>query len=295
MTVATLPIEAEDASAGGRAGSARTLRWRLLRSPTAVVGLSLIAFWVLLALAAPVLPLYPPNDQDFMSMAAPAPSAAHWLGTDFLGRDLLSRLIYGARLVLTVAPLAVGTAMIVGIMIGMLAGYYGGIVDLVIGRISDVILAFPVIVLYVILIAKVGPSVLNIVIATTIASAPGIGRIVRGLVLELKFQGYVAAARLRAESTLHIMFVEILPNCRGPLIVDGCLRLGYTIITIGILGFLGLGLPPPAPDWGGMIRETTSMINVWPHMSLIPSAAIVSLVLGFNLLADGIREATKPR
>jgi len=157
-----------------------------------------------------------------------------------------------------------------------------------------VILAFPVLILYVILIANIGPSVINIIVATTIASAPGIGRIVRGLVLDLKEREYVAAARLRAESTLYIMIVELLPNCRGPLIVDACLRIGYTIITIGILGFLGLGLPPPNPDWGGMVRETTTVINVWPLMSIAPSVAIVSLVLGFNLLADGMREAWKP-
>lgn len=268
---------------------------RVLRSKTALVGIALVSLWIVLAILAPVLPLIPPNAQDFAAMAAPTPSAVHWFGTDILGRDLFSRLIFGSRTVLAVAPLAVASATLVGIAIGMLAGYCGGYVDMLIGRLSDIVLAFPVIVLYVILIANVGPSVLNIVIATTIASAPGIGRIVRGLVLEMKLQGYVAAAKLRGESTLHIMVVELLPNCRGPLIVDACLRLGYTIITIGILGFLGLGLPPPTPDWGSMIRETTTVINVWPHMSLIPSVAVVSLVLGFNLLADGIREGTKRR
>jgi peptide/nickel transport system permease protein len=267
---------------------------RLLRSRTAVVGLFLILFWVVLAALAPVLPIQSPTDQDVMAMADPNPSAAHWLGTDILGRDTLSRLIFGARTVLVVAPLSVAVAMMVGIVLGMLAGYFGGIVDTLVSRLSDVILAFPVLVLYVILIANIGPSVLNIIIATTIASAPGIGRIVRGLVLDLKEREYVAAARLRAESTLYIMIVELLPNCRGPLIVDACLRIGYTIITIGILGFLGLGLPPPNPDWGGMVRETTTVINVWPMMSIAPSVAIVSLVLGFNLLADGMREAFKP-
>jgi peptide/nickel transport system permease protein len=176
----------------------------------------------------------------------------------------------------------------------MFAGYYGGWIDAVISRFSDIVLAFPVLILYVILIANIGPSVLNIVIATTIASAPGIGRITRGLVLGLKQQEYIAAARLRAESTLYIMVVELLPNCRSMLIVDACLRIGYTIITIGILGFLGLGLPPPNPDWGGMVKESTTVLNVWPLMSLAPSIAIVSLVLGFNLLADGLREAWKP-
>ncbi|WP_413992705.1 ABC transporter permease [Labrys okinawensis] len=273
----------------------RTSGWlRIFRSRTAVIGLVLILFWVVLAILAPVLPIPSPTDQDVMAIADPTPSASHWLGTDILGRDTLSRLIFGARTVLVVAPLSVAVALTVGIIIGMLSGYFGGLVDTLVSRLSDVILAFPVLVLYVILIANIGPSVLNIVIATTIASAPGIGRIVRGLVLDLKEREYVAAARLRAESTLYIMIVELLPNCRGPLIVDACLRLGYTIITIGILGFLGLGLPPPNPDWGGMVRETTTVINVWPLMSVAPSVAIVSLVLGFNLLADGMREAFKP-
>src|SRR4029079_8608755 len=259
---------------------------RILRSRTAMIGLFIVAFWVLAALLAPVLPLYSPTEQDVMAMADPTPSATHWLGTDILGRDQLSRLIFGARAVLTVAPLSVAVAMIVGIAMGMLAGYYGGWIDVVISRISDVILAFPVLVLYVILIANIGPSIINIVIATTIASAPGIGRITRGLVLGLKHQEYIAAARLRGESTLLIMLVELLPNSRGMLIVDSCLRIGYTIITIGILGFLGLGLPPPNPDWGGMVKESTTVLNVWPLMSLFPAFAIVSLVLGFNLLAS---------
>jgi ABC-type dipeptide/oligopeptide/nickel transport system permease subunit len=274
---------------------AEPTKWlQVFKSPTAVVGLFLVTFWIAAALLAPALPLPSPTDSDVMAMADPTPSAAHWLGTDILGRDLLARLIFGARTVLLVAPLSVVVAMTVGIAMGMVAGYYGGWIDTVISRVSDIILAFPVLVLYVILIANIGPSVFNIVIATTIASAPGIGRITRGLVLGLKEQEYIAAARLRDESTLYIMLVELLPNCRSMLIVDACLRIGYTIITIGILGFLGLGLPPPNPDWGGMVKESTTVLNVWPLMSLAPSFAIVSLVLGFNLLADGLREAWKP-
>ena len=272
----------------------RRKRKLLFRSRTAAIGLFLVSFWVLAALFAPVLPLASPTQQDALALADPTPSAKHVLGTDLLGRDVLSRLIYGARTVLTVAPLSVAVAMLVGITIGMLAGYYGGWIDLLISRISDILLAFPVVVLYVILIANIGPSILNIVIATTIASAPGIGRITRSLVLGLKQQEYIAAAKLRGENALYIMVVELLPNCRGMLIVDACLRIGYTIITIGILGFLGLGLPPPNPDWGGMVKESTTVLNVWPLMSLVPSFAIVSLVLGFNLLADGLREAWKP-
>jgi peptide/nickel transport system permease protein len=285
-------IAAIPAASTNRAG--RPGWMRIFHSRTAVVGLCLVLFWVFAALLAPILPLPSPTDSDVMAMANPYPSAAHWLGTDVLGRDVLSRLIFGARTVLSVAPLSVAAAMLVGITMGMIAGYYGGWIDVLISRFCDIILAFPVLVIYVILIANIGPSVLNIVIATTIASAPGIGRITRGLVLGLKEQEYIAAAKLRAESTLYIMIVELLPNCRSLLIVDACLRIGYTIITIGILGFLGLGLPPPNPDWGGMVKESVTVLNVWPHMSLIPSFALVSLVLGFNLLADGMREAWKP-
>jgi len=284
----TVPVSVKTASREKRA-------WRkLFRSRTAVIGLVLILSWVVLAVLAPLLPLPSPTAQDAMAMADPTPSATHLLGTDILGRDLLSRLIFGARTVLLVAPLSVAVAMAVGIALGMLAGYYGGWIEVLVSRFSDLVLAFPVLIIYVILIANVGASVFNIILATTIASAPGIGRITRALVLDLKQQEYVAAARLRAEGTLYIMVCEILPNCRGPLLVDACLRVGYTTITIGILGFLGLGLPPPNPDWGGMVREATTVINVWPLMSLAPSIAIISLVLGFNLLADGMREAWKP-
>jgi peptide/nickel transport system permease protein len=263
---------------------------RLPTSRVALAGVVIIALWAILGFLAPWLPLQPPNAQDFMAMADPLPSAQHWLGVDTLGRDILSRLIWGGRTVLIVAPVAVFAAYFVGCAMGLLSGYYGSYVDAVISRGSDVILSFPVVVLYVILIANIGPSALNIIVAVVLASSPGVGRIVRGLVLELKEQDFVAAARLRRESDLYIMLVELLPNCRGPLVTDFCLRLGYTTITIGTLGFLGLGLPPPTPDWGGMVQQATAMVTVYPHMALFPCFAIVSLVLGFNLLADGLRE-----
>jgi peptide/nickel transport system permease protein len=160
----------------------------------------------------------------------------------------------------------------------------------VLSRISDVILSFPVIILYMIIIANFGASAFNIIVAVTFTAAPQIMRIVRGLTLDLKNLEYVAAAKTRGEGSLYIMLVEILPNARGPLIVDACLRMGYTTIAIGVLGFLGLGLPPPDPDWGGMVKDTYAMMAVFPHMSLFPAAAISSLVIGFNLLADGLRE-----
>ena len=283
------PTEVLPGGEPDEAASASLLR-RLPKSRLAMVGLGLILFWVILAVLAPWLGLQPPNVQDYVAIAVPKPSWRHWLGVDTVGRDVLSRLIWGARTVLTVAPIAVLAAYAIGCTLGLLAGYYGRLVDALISRFSDVILSFPIIVLYVILIANIGPSRLNIIVAVVLASGPGIARIVRGLVLELKNQDFVAAAQLRRESAAHIMFIELLPNCRGPLITDFCLRLGYTTITIGILGFLGLGLPPPDPDWGGMVQQATAMITVWPHMALLPCVAIVSLVLGFNLLADGLRE-----
>jgi peptide/nickel transport system permease protein len=173
--------------------------------------------------------------------------------------------------------------------LGLVAGFRGGWIDEVLSRIADVILSFPVLVLYVIVIATIGPSALNIVLAVTFASAPGIMRIVRALTLEVREREYVAAARQRGESAAFIMYAEILPSIRAPLIVNGCLLLGYVVITMGALGFLGLGLPPPDPDWGGMINESRTVALSYPHMTVFPCIALSSLVLGFNLLADGIR------
>lgn len=271
--------------------------WRRLalirESGVGTVGLAIIVFWCLMALLAPLIAPYPPNAQyvPFQVPGVTAPDGGtFWLGTDHLGRDILSRLVWGARTVLFYAPLATFCAYAVGIVMGLAAGYKRGWIDDVLSRAADIILSFPVLVLYVVVITTFGASGINIIIAVTFASAPGIMRIVRGLVLDLRTRDYVAAAQTRGESAWYIMFVEILPNARGPLIVDGCLRLGYVIITIGVLGFLGLGLPPPDPDWGGMVNETRGMAMVFPHMTIVPCIAISSLVLGFNLLADGLRE-----
>ena len=293
----------------------------LRESGVGMIGAALVLFWVVVALFAPLLaPVDPlatlqllafPGDpyvldpgKTFDGQAVEEVCAlietgeeqgkyncgTFWLGTDRVGRDVLSRLIYGTQRVLLYAPLATFCAYAVGIPMGLAAGYLRGWADEVLSFVSNVILSFPVLVLYVIIIATIGASGTNIVIAVTFASAPGIMRIVRGLVLDLRNREYVFAAQTRGESAWRIMFVEILPNARGPLIVDSCLRLGYVIITIGVLGFLGLGLPPPDPDWGGMINENRLMALVAPHMTVFPCIAISSLVLGFNLLADGLRE-----
>ena len=188
------------------------------------------------------------------------------------------------------ATLATTVAYVVGMLMGVAAGYLGGWWDEILSFIGNVLLSFPVMVLYIIIISNLGSSGLNIVLAVTFASAPGIMRIVRGLVLDLKTRDYIFAAQTRGESPWRIMLVELLPNARGPLIVDACLRLGYTVITIATLGFLGLGLPPPDPDWGQMIAEAVPVGVFAIHAMLIPALAVSSLVLGFNLLADGLRE-----
>jgi len=268
--------------------------WRAVRairhSRTATVGVAIVLVWAALAVLAPLLAPYAPNTPDLLALGHTTPSPAHWLGTDHLGRDLASRILWGARPVLIIAPLAVLGATMLGSLLGLAAGYKRGWIDLIVTRGCDIVLSFPVIILYMIILARFGSSAWNIIAVLTLTKAPIIARIVRGLTLELREREYVAAAKMRGESSLYIMLVEILPNARGPLIVDMCLRTGYNIIIIGVLGFLGIGLPPPDPDWGGMVKDTYGMMMVWPHMALFPCAAISSLVVGFNLLAVGLRE-----
>jgi peptide/nickel transport system permease protein len=263
----------------------------LRESPVGMVGLFLVLFWVFVAIFAPWLAPFDPNQNLYEIGVNTPPTWLNWLGTDDQARDLLSRIIYGSRLVLTIAPLATLCAYIVGCTIGLLAGYYRGWVDTILMQICNIILSFPVLVLYVIIMMKFGPSALNIIVAVTFIASPQVARLVRSQTLELREREYVAAAKMRGEPAWYIMLVEILPNARGPLIVDACLRTGYTAITIGILGFLGVGLRPPDPDWGGMINAHYGyMMSGQVHMALAPAFALSSLVVGFSLLADGLRE-----
>ncbi|MDH3451854.1 MAG: ABC transporter permease [Gammaproteobacteria bacterium] len=259
-----------------------------------MLGGAIVLLFILMAIFAPLIAPYDPN-QPILPFAFPGDAApdggTFLLGTDHQGRDLLSRIMWGAQRVLFYATAATVCAYVVGIIMGLLAGYYRGWADELISFFANVILSFPVMVLYVLIIAKLGASGANIIFAVVFASSPGIMRIVRGLTLDIATRDYVVAAQTRGESTAFICLVEILPNARGPLIVDFCLRMGYTTITIGALGFLGLGLPPPDPDWGGMITETRAFITGgFPHMAIIPAIAVSLLVLGFNMLADGMRE-----
>ncbi len=257
-------------------------------SKVALVGLALVLFWVAVALFSLVTTL-DPFAQDINAVNAP-PSAEHLLGTDDIGRDLLARIVHGSRLILTLAPLSVFCALFVGSTLGLAAGYLGGLVDEIVMRVLDAMMAFPSILLYMIIIAALGPSSLNVVLAITIAGTPGIARLVRGLSLDIRTRDYIAAAELRGETPLYMMFVEILPNARGPIIVDAMLRVGYAVFSIGTLGFLGLGVPPPSPDWGSMVARARQYIWTNPWAVLWPALAISSLVVGLNLFADGVRE-----
>jgi ABC-type dipeptide/oligopeptide/nickel transport system permease subunit len=269
---------------------------RALHRPGPAIGFAMVMVWVICALFAGFLAPYDPLKSQ-VPLQFPldrAPDGGHfWLGTDLLGRDILSRLIHGARTVILWASLAATSAYTVGIAGGLAAGFYRGPVDRILSFLANVVLSSPVLVLYILIIVTLGASGLNIVLAVTFASAPAIFRIVRALSIDIASRDFVSAAITQGESAVRIMVVDILPNATGPLIVDACLRLGYIAITIGTLGFLGLGLPPPTPDWGGMVNEGRGMAMVFPHLVIFPCIAISSLMLGLSLLADGLNEASR--
>lgn len=302
---ATVPEEV-DAPVDKKTGRLKRI-WESLSivfaSKTGTIGLVLVLFWVFAAAFAPFLTPYTPLEQDWKAPNQ-GPSREHILGTDELGRDLWSRLIYGARIVLVVLPVSanywipggtaiwgVFAALLVGTTLGLLGGYYGGWLDEIVMRLLDAMMAVPIILLYLIIMAALGASAMNVVLAIMIVGTPGIARLVRSLTLDIRTREYIRAAETRGESSWYIMFVEILPNARGPIIVDAMLRVGYAIFAMGTLGFLGLGMPPPSPDWGSMVAKGREFILAGsPWAALWPSVAIASLVVGLNLLADGLRE-----
>ena len=295
MTVQTKPGSSPATSSGTTAAvrewwrNLRTGPFAFMDSKTAAFGFWVVVFWVVVGFLAPVIAPFGPN--EIVGKLNRAPSAEFLMGTDNLGRDLFSRLLYGSQPILLLAPLAVLLASIVGITLGLIGGYHGGVLDDVVMRLLDATMAFPTLLLYMIIIAAVGPSRMNVVLAITIGGFPGVARLVRSLVLDVRTREFVQAARLRGESSMYIMFREILPNCLGPVIIDACLRVGYAAFAIGTLGFLGLGLPPPDPDWGRMVAEGRVWIVTAPWIVSFPAVAISSLVVGLNLFADGVNAA----
>ncbi|PAP94775.1 ABC transporter permease [Mesorhizobium wenxiniae] len=336
---------------------------QLFDSSVGIVGVGICLFWLFTAIfASTISPFNPlvqiPIMKDALPGAVePQSGLVYLFGGDKLARDVFSRMVYGSQIVLIIAPAATGFALMVGITLGLPAGYYGGRIDTVLSFLANLVLAFPVILLFYLLVTPgimetpipyamaglfflfpiiffsvlfwtrykkrpdrlyillgltliiggwvysglvfdadpfriihIDPNQLNIFVAVVFASSPGVFRIVRGLVMDIKTRDYVAAAQTRGESPWYIMLWEILPNARGPLIVDACLRIGYTTILLGTLGYFGLGLAPESPDWGTAIKDASRLLRSFIHPALPPTIALMSFVLGLNLLADSLRE-----
>lgn len=273
---------------------------QLWRNKTAVAGLIIITMFVLMAIFAPLLSPYDPLETSLYDQLKPPAwyeggSTKNILGTDDLGRDTLSRIIYGARVSLIVAVVSVGLAFSLGTLLGCLSGYYKGAVDSAIMRVMDMILAFPYLLLAIVVVAYLGPSLQNAMMAIGITYVPRFARIVRGSVLEEGEKDYVMAARSIGAGDLRIIFLTILPNCMGPLIVQTTLSMASAILDAAALSFLGLGAQPPTPEWGAMIARSRGLILRASWVMTFPGIAILLAVLGFNLLGDGLRDALDPR
>ncbi len=273
---------------------------QLWRNKTAVAGLILVSLFITAAIFAPLISPHNPNETSLYDQLKPPMwhdkgTSKNILGTDDLGRDILSRLIYGARVSLMVSMVSVGLAFVLGTFFGSLAGYYKGTLDSIIMRIMDIILAFPYLLLAIVVVAYLGPSLKNAMMAIGITYVPRFARIVRGSVLEECGKDYVTAARSIGARDLRIIFLAILPNCLGPLIVQTTLSFASAILDAAALSFLGLGAQPPTPEWGAMIARSRSLILRASWVMTFPGIAILFAVLGFNLFGDGLRDALDPR
>lgn len=279
----TMPPERPWSSAGSR----------FLSHPGAVIGLVVLLAWIFVAILAPMVAPYDPA--ELVGRARQAPSGAHWMGTDMLGRDVFSRVLYGARISITLGLIAVMLGGIPGVMLGLLAGYFGGWVDTVISRFVDALLAFPSILLALVVIASLGPSIQNMMIAVGIATLPDYARLVRGSVLAVRAQPYVEAARLVGNTHARTMVRHILVNVNAPIVVLATLQVGSAILIGAGLSFLGLGAQPPTPEWGLMSAEGRQMIQRAWWISTFPGVAILSVVIACNLVGDGLRSALDPK
>lgn len=269
--------------------------WRLFaRRRTALIGAAILLVLLALSLAAPLLSRHDPEKMVLAQVLRP-PSREFLLGTDYLGRDILTRILYGGRLSLMIGLLAVAVGLAIGVPLGAISGYFGGWADLVIQRIADVLLAFPGFLLSLALVAVLGVGLQNVIVAVGIGALPSFIRLVRGSVLTIRELSYVEAARSIGVPHVAILFRHVLPNAMAPVIVQATLNLGTAILVAAGLGFLGLGVRPPTPEWGTMLGEGRSYIfSAW-YMATFPGLAIFLAVLGFNLLGDGLRDALDPR
>jgi len=276
-------------------GRARSRVWAKLRANrSAMVGALIVGFFVALAIFAPLLPIPDPTATDWGAIRKP-PSAVAWLGTDELGRDLVSRMIWGAQASLMAGVISVAIAVAVGVPIGVLAGYFGGWTDQIISRATDALLAMPFLILAIALAAFLGPSLSNAMIAIGLSAVPIFIRLTRGQVLSVKTEDYVEGARAVGLGHLRIMRRYILPNVFAPILVQATLTVASAIIAEASLSFLGLGQQPPAPSWGSMLNTARSFLEQAPWLAIWPGVAIFLVVIGFNLFGDGLRDALDPR
>src|SRR5690625_2484223 len=260
----------------------------------AMIGLVIITFFILLALFAPLITPYDYKEQVLSDRLLP-PSAEHYFGTDNLGRDIFTRIAYGSRLSLQIGFFAVTGALFFGTLLGLISGFYGGWVDMVISRIFDILLAFPSILLAISVVAILGASLQNALIAIAIVNIPIFGRLVRSQVISLREEEFIMAARAQGLKNGRIIFHHILPNSLAPIIVQSTLGFGTAILDAAGLGFLGLGAQPPAPEWGQMLADSREFIQIAPWTLIIPGLAIMLVVLGFNLIGDGLRDILDPK
>jgi peptide/nickel transport system permease protein len=298
--VSVAELEAAEVQLEAPSGLWRDAFHRLIRNPGAIVGFIFVLVFVIAAIFAPLIATHDPVEQNLLLIAngcCPGPSADHLFGVDLLGRDLFSRIVYGARVSLLIGVVSVAIGFSVGLVLGAIAGYVGGIVDSVIMRLMDVMLAIPGLLLAIGIVAALGPGLKEVMIAVGLANVPIFARLLRGSVLAQREADFVLAARAVGIRRPTILFAHILPNSISPVIVQGTLAMATAIIDVAGLGFLGIGLQDPdeTPEWGSMLTEVNEYLQVAPFLALIPGTAIVVSVLGFNLIGDGLREALDPK
>ena len=292
-------IEASELAFEGTGGLWRDAWWRLRRNPGAIAGFALVSAFVTVAIFASVIAPYDPRAQDLSLLGSgccPGPSAQHLLGVDQLGRDELSRILYGARFSLLIGVVAVSVGLTTGMVLGSIAGYFGGVVDSVVMRLMDIMLSIPGLLLAIGIVAMLGPGLFQIMVAVGVANVPIFARLLRGSILAQREADYVLAARAVGVKRRVILVSHVLPNSMSPVIVQGTLALATAIIDVAGLGFLGLGPQDPStPEWGTMLTDVDRYLASAPYLAIVPGIAIVLSVLGFNLIGDGLREALDPK
>jgi peptide/nickel transport system permease protein len=287
--VTVAPIEAAGALDAGAGQIRRELLRELVRSKTFLVGAVIVGFWIFCAFfGSAIAPHDPIRDQDLLAVNQ-GPSSAHWFGTDQIGRDVFSRVLAGSRSVMMIAAAATLLGTILGTVLGLITGFFRGLVDEILSRIIEAVLVLPVIITALLIIAALGPSNITLTVCIGLLFMPVISRTVRAAVISERELDYIAAAHLRREGSPYVMFVELLPNVMAPVLVEFTVRLGYAIFAVATLSFLGFGIQPPTPDWGSDIATNYSVITAgyWWEV-LFAAAAIASLVIGVNLIADSI-------